>query len=270
MTPLTNEDFFLLHTYVRQHYGIDLHKKKLLISSRLSAPVAQLGYTSFHEYVQDIISGRRPDLINPMLARLTTNYTYFMREEVHFRFLQQTVLPMLEQKHKNDRCISIWSAGCSSGEEPYTMSMYLLDYFRDKGSWDTRILATDLSNDMLFRASQPVYNEENLSSLPPVWKKRYFVKGSDGLYRITSELRSNVLFREFNLMDPIHFRKKFDLICCRNVMIYFDQQVKEDLVRRFYQATVPGGYLFIGHSEGLNRNSCPYEYIQPAIYQKKE
>ncbi|MCC6094715.1 MAG: protein-glutamate O-methyltransferase CheR [Eubacterium sp.] len=269
MEPLTAEDFQSLQSYIQQHYGIDLHKKSQLISSRLAVPISQIGYTSFHDYVLDIISGRRPDLVNPMLARLTTNYTYFMREEAHFQFLQSTVLPWIEKQHRNDHCVNIWSAGCSSGEEPYNLSMYVMDYFQAKGSWDTRILATDISTDMLQRAVNPVYSAENLNNLPAGWKSRYFTRRPDGLYTVAPRLRKNVLFRIFNLMDPIHFRKKFDLICCRNVMIYFNQSVKDALIQRFYGATVPGGYLFIGHSEGVNRNTCPYEYIKPAIYRKK-
>ena len=134
--------------------------------------------------------------------------------------------------------------------------------------WDTRILATDISNKILDEAIRASYPEESMEPLPATWKTKYFVKTGNGKCTVSPALKKNVIFRPFNLMDPITFKKKFDLIFCRNVMIYFDQDTKDALVRRFYNATVPGGHLFIGHSEGLTKSTCPYEYIQPAIYKK--
>ena len=247
---LSNEDFNQLTRYVRQNYGIDLSKKKQLIESRLTKMLENSGYQNFHPYVGDITSGRRPDLILPTLSRITTNYTYFEREREHFVFLNSTVLPELEKRHRTDHSISIWSAGCSSGEEPYTISLYLLEYFSKlPGTWDTRILATDISDEVLAQAQNPVYTDDRLAALPGQWKKRYFLNRPDGSYTVTRQLRQNVIF-------------------CRNVMIYFDQQTKDSLVKRFYDATVPGGYLFIGHSESLTKSNCPYDYLKPAIYRK--
>jgi chemotaxis protein methyltransferase CheR len=266
---LSNEDFNQLTRYVRQNYGIDLSKKKQLIESRLTKMLENSGYQNFHPYVGDITSGRRPDLILPTLSRITTNYTYFEREREHFVFLNSTVLPELEKRHRTDHSISIWSAGCSSGEEPYTISLYLLEYFSKlPGTWDTRILATDISDEVLAQAQNPVYTDDRLAALPGQWKKRYFLDRPDGSYTVTRQLRQNVIFRRFNLMDPIQFQRRFDVIFCRNVMIYFDQQTKDSLVKRFYDATVPGGYLFIGHSESLTKSNCPYDYLKPAIYRK--
>ena len=222
MLALTDADFNRLHTYIKANYGIDLSKKKQLIVSRLSNTLASRGYRSFSEYVDEILTGRDKEMVTSMLNKLTTNYTYFLREEAHFQFLQNTVLPDLAKKHARDKTLSIWSAGCSSGEEPYTISMYL----------------------------------------------KYFVKNKDNTYTIAPVIKQNVIFQTFNLMNPIRFRRPFDLIFCRNVMIYFDQATKDALVQRFYDATVPGGYLLIGHSEGLNKAACPYEYLMPAIYQK--
>lgn len=269
MQPLSDEDFRRLYTYIRTHYGIDLSKKKQLIVSRLNNTLSAEGYTSFTQYVDEIISGGNQTKVNAMLNKLTTNYTYFLREENHFQFLRDTVLPALAKKHERDRVLSIWSAGCSSGEEPYTISMYLKEFFDSKGgNWDTRILATDISQDVLNTAMNPSYQDESLSRLPETWKKKYFVPQKNGTYTVAPSIRNNVIFRTFNLMDPIRFRRPFDLIFCRNVMIYFDQPTKDALIHRFYDATVPGGYLFIGHSEGLNKNDCPYRYLMPAIYQK--
>ena len=267
---LTEADFIRLSAYIKKNYGIDLSKKKQLITSRLSGPIRAQGFQTFTDYVNDIVSGRDPSAVTAMLNRLTTNYTYFLREEEHFRYLKETVLPNLARAHARDRILSIWSAGCSSGQEPYTISIYLKEYFGPKADlWDTRILATDISQKILTEASNASYSEESLSPLPESWRKKYFVRRGDGRFQAADSIRKNVIFRAFNLMDPIRFRRKFDLIFCRNVMIYFDQPTKDALVRRFYDATVPGGYLFIGHSESLTKSSCPYRYLQPAIYRKE-
>lgn len=267
MTALTEQDFLRLSEYIRTHYGINLSKKQQLIESRLHSFLEEDGYRDFHAFVDDIISGRRADLTSPMLDHLTTNYTYFLREETHFQFFTEKVIPWMKQIHRLDKSLSIWSAGCSSGEEAFTISMYLKDLFDP--SWDTRILATDISTDILDKAKNPVYVENQLDKIPKSWKNKYFVKKPNGTYTICEEIQKNVIFRPFNLMNDIHFKRKFDLIFCRNVMIYFDQKTREDLVDRFYDATVPGGYLFIGHSEGLQKEHTRYQYIQPAIYQRR-
>ena len=168
-----------------------------------------------------------------------------------------------------DKTVYIWSAGCSSGEEPYTIMMYLLEFFgAEAAKWDLRILASDISQNILNSAMNPTYGEDSLSKLPANWQKKYFTKTPDGNYTISPVIKNNVVFRTFNLMDPIKWKHSFDLIFCRNVMIYFDQPTKDALVNRFYNVTDPKGYLFIGHSEGLNKATCPYKYLMPAIYQK--
>lgn len=269
MLTLTDHDFQRLYTYIKKNYGIDLSKKKQLIVSRLSNTLASQGFKDFSAYVDEILTGRDSDMITAMLNKLTTNYTYFLREEEHFKYLWDVILPDLEKKHAKDKVLCIWSAGCSSGEEPYTISMYLKEYFGAKASqWDTRLLATDISNKILNTAIHATYSDESVASLPSAWQQKYFVKSGTDRYAVAPAIKQNVIFRTFNLMGPIQFKKKFDLIFCRNVMIYFDQDTKDALVRRFYNATVPGGHLFIGHSEGLNKTTCPYNYVQPAIYQK--
>lgn len=270
MVTLTDEDFNRLYKYIQKNYGIDLSKKKQLIISRLSNSLTADGYTSFHDFVEVVLSGRDKDTTVAMLNKLTTNYTYFLREKEHFDFLEKTILPELKIKHAKDKCLSIWSAGCSSGEEPYTISMYLKEFFGSQANeWDLRILASDISQNILNSAMNPTYGADSLEKLPTAWQKKYFTKKADGTYTIGKTIRDNVIFRTFNLMDDIHWKRPFDLIFCRNVMIYFDQPTKEALVKRFYNVTEPNGYLFIGHSEGLNKATCPYKYLMPAIYQKK-
>ena len=270
MLTLNENDFRKLITFIKGRYGIDLSQKRQLIIGRLSNTVVSMGYSTFTEYIEHILSQKNPQDIELMLNKLTTNYTFFLRESAHFDYFRDTVLPYLE-KTKRDHVLSIWSAGCSSGQEPYTLSMILKEYLGSKaGNWDTRVLATDISQNALKAAASGIYDEESLSAIPSAWKQKYFKRTNEaGVYQVADVLKNNVIFRTFNLMDPIRFKLKFDVIFCRNVMIYFDQQTKDALVQRFFNATVPGGYLFIGHSESLNKATTPYKYLMPSAYRKE-
>lgn len=270
MLNISQQDFTRLVQFVKKNYGIDLSKKMQLIMGRLSNTITGMGYSTFSDYVDHIISSKNPADLEIMLNKLTTNYTFFMREEAHFDFFRNTILPYLIEK-KTDKVMSVWSAGCSSGEEPYTISMIMKEALGAKASlWDTRVLATDISQNALKTAQEATYNEDSLKNLPPTWKSKYFAKSAKpGLYTVAPAIKSNVIFQTFNLMDPIRFRLKFDVIFCRNVMIYFDQNTKDALIQRFYDATAPGGYLLIGHSETLNKETTRYRYLMPATYRKE-
>lgn len=271
MLNISDQDFHRLVNYVKSNYGIDLSKKRQLISGRLSNTITNMGYSDFTGYVDHIVSGKNAKDNEIMLNKLTTNYTYFYREKTHFDYFRDTILPYIVKTKEKNRVMSIWSAGCSSGEEPYTITMLIREFLgAQANAWDTRILATDISHQVLAKAKNGLYEEESLRELPPEWKRKYFtpVKEAPGTYEVSKALRSNVIFRTFNLMDPIQFKLKFDVIFCRNVMIYFDQDTKEALVKRFYQASNPGAYLLIGHSESLNKDRTPYEYLMPATYRK--
>lgn len=268
MLTIEQKDFVKLTEFIINNYGINLKAKKVLIEGRLSNYLAAEGYTSFEAYVDHIVTSKNPEDIEIMLNKLTTNHTFFMREESHFNFLHDTILPYVEQANGKKQSIAIWSAGCSSGEEPYTLSIVMKEYFKNKpGRWDTRLLASDISQNALGKATKGFYDEESLKALPAPWKSAYFTK-KDGGYQVTPELRKNVIFRTFNLMDPIRFKSKFDVIFCRNVMIYFDKPTKNALIQRFYDALNPGGYLLIGHSETIDRDESNFEYIMPATYRK--
>ncbi len=269
MLTINDKDFQRLVTFVHQNYGIDLSKKRQLIIGRLSNTILSMGFSSFEQYIDNLVTNKKPEDLELMLNKLTTNYTFFMREGAHFELFKDTILPYLVET-KKDKVLSIWSAACSSGEEPYTISMIIKEFFGAKASaWDTRVLATDISQNALIAAKNAVYDEDSLKELSPGWKSKYFRStGQPGTYTVAPEIKSNVIFRTFNLMDPIRFRLKFDVIFCRNVMIYFDQPTKEALVKRFYDATNSGGYLLIGHSESLNKATTPYKYLKPATYRK--
>ncbi len=267
-SPLTisDADFTRLAKFVQSTYGIDLSQKRQLITGRLSSSIRQRGYTSFSSFVDSLLKNKNEDEITLLLNKLTTNYTFFMREVDHLEYFRKTIIPELVRRHQRDKTLSIWSAGCSTGEEPYNISMYLFDYLGPQANqWDTRLLATDISARALTAAQKGVY--ELPDTIPPDWKKKYFTPTGNGQFAVAPAIKNNVIFRPFNLMDPIQFRRKFDVIFCRNVMIYFDQPTKDALVRRFYDATVPGGYLLISYSENLSQNS-PYRRLAPATFQK--
>lgn len=267
---MTDQEFAALSGFVKERYGIDLTKKRVLIEGRLNHELNRRGLTSFSQYMNLVLEDQSGTEITLLLNKLTTNLSFFMRENEHFEYLYDNVLPYLEQLRSRTRTLRIWSAGCSTGQEPYNIAMVIDQYFgKRKSQWDTSILASDISMRVLSAAQQGIYKEEELKDISAEWKRRYFRPIEGGQYQVVEPLRKEVIFRSFNLMDPFPFRQPFDLIFCRNVMIYFDADTKSRLVRKFYDHTADGGFLFIGHSESLSSQSPLYTYLQPAIYQRR-
>lgn len=264
---LTDQEFKELVGFVYQRYGIDLSRKRQLIEGRLSNTLKHRGMTSFSQYIKMLRSSADPQEINEFLNKITTNHSYFGRENEHFEFLMKVALPQLEKTRRGD--LRIWSAGCSAGQEAYNIAMVMDQYFGPrKPQWDTTILATDISTDMLRKAQEGIYSAESIKNLPAIWRSRYFVRLPNGDYQVCEKIRKEVVFRIFNLMDPFVYKKQFDIIFCRNVMIYFDNETTNRMVEKFYDATAPGGYLFIGHSETVDKTRTKYTYVRPATYQK--
>lgn len=269
MVKLTDSEFLSFVEYMHKNYGIDLSKKRILIEGRLSNLIEKKGMKSFSQYLESIKKNNKEE-ITMLINKLTTNYTYFYREESHFKYLKDFILPF-EEKNNKLKILNIWSAGCSSGEEPYTLAMVIDDYFKFTGlQWKIQILASDISENVLSKAREGIYTEEAIKNLPESYKKRYFQKTNDGKYQVVPEIKKYVTFKVFNLMEPIAAKNKFDVIFCRNVMIYFNAETKMNIVNKFYDATKPGGYLMIGHAETIQRNKSKYLYINPAIYKKEE
>ena len=267
---MTDKEFSTLTNFVKTKYGIDLTKKRVLIESRLTPELHRRGFDSFQQYMDVVFQDKAGNEIITLLNKLTTNLSYFMRENEHFNYLLQHVLPYLE-KTRTNHVFRIWSAGCSTGQEAYNTAMVIDEYFGPrKSSWDTTILATDISMQVLTKAQKGIYTAEELKDLPARWRMKYLVPLSDGRFQICEKLRKEVIFRPGNLMEPFHFKKPFDLIFCRNVMIYFDAQTKMELVNKFFDWTADGGYLFIGHSESISGTGSHYTYVQPAIYQRRD
>ncbi len=264
---LTDAEFEKLTGFVYQTYGIDLHRKRLLIEGRLANELRSRGLSSFSSYMEVLFADKTGNEMNRFLSKITTNHSFFGRENEHFDFLLNTALPYLEPRRKGD--LRIWSAGCSAGQEAYNIAMAMDQYFGPrKNAWDTTILATDISMKVLSEAREATYPESSLAGLPQEWCSRYFTPVGNGNYQVIERIRREVVFKTFNLMDPFVYKKPFDIIFCRNVMIYFDAKTTANLVDKFYDATAEGGYFFVGHSEAINRDRTQYTYLKPAIFQK--
>lgn len=268
MIMLTPKEFEYISGYLKDNYGINLTKKKTLIESRMASTLAEKGFTTFTDYFRFVLSDSTNKEMSLLISKLTTNHTYFLREEEHFDYFRTTLLPEYE-KHNRDHEIRIWSAGCSSGEEPYTLAMVMADYFGTaKPRWRTKVLATDISLKVLDRAQKAIYSEDSLKTIPSVWRTKYFDRVDEKNYQVKQHIRDEVIFKQLNLMDNFAFARKFDLILCRNVMIYFDLPTKQRLIEKFFDVTKPGGNLFIGHAETFSRETSRYRYVMPAVYHK--
>lgn len=265
---MSASDFNAISGIVRENAGISLHSgKQALVKARLGKRLRQLGLNSFREYLNYLRRDDGKEFIL-MLDAISTNVTHFFREAEHFHFLEKRALAPLHAKDRNtDRKIRLWSAGCSSGEEPYTMAIVLSESIPNLRFWDAKILATDLSTKVLAKARQGIYIPDKLKEVPPPLLDRYFISvGKE--YQVRPELRRMVHFARLNLMGEWPMRGPFDVIFCRNVMIYFDRDVRQVLIRRFYEMLAYGGYLFIGHSESFSGIANDFTFVEPTIYRK--
>lgn len=269
MKQITDKEFNLIRTYIKQKYGINLgDEKKSLVYSRLRNVLSDLQLENFSEYYDYLVNDKTGKASIVFIDKMTTNHTYFMREVDHFYYFRDTVLPYLEENVKN-KDLRVWCAGCSSGEEAYTLEIMMNDYFKGKSDWDTELLATDISTNVLKKALDGIYSKEQIKPLDERWKKEYFEDVDAENVRVSQSIKNKITYRKFNLMEgKFPFKKKFQVIFCRNVMIYFDNETRSKLVEKFYEASEEGAYFFIGHSESLNNTNTKYKYIMPAVYRK--
>jgi len=282
---LSDSDFELFRKLIYEKSGISLNEsKKELLRTRLRARIERQGLSSYREYYDYVRNDKTGQALVPLLDDISTNLTSFYREINHFNFLRKILPEWIERKRAmREMSFRIWSAGCSTGEEPYTLAFVMLEFLgREMRQWDLKILATDLSTEVLSQAMEGKYDVERLKDVPPAIAKEYFVHGTGDMrtksgkvlrnravVRIVPEVRSLISFTRFNLMEQhFPFKRQFDFIFCRNVMIYFDKPTQEVLVNKYYHFLKPGGYLLIGHSESLTGLKQKYKYIQPTIYQK--
>lgn len=269
MITINDKEFYTLVDYMQKNYGINLIKKRTLIESRLNNYLMAGGFSDYSSFLNYALNDPTGEQLNQILNRLTTNYSYFMREWDHFQYFKDKVLAELSVSVK-DRDLRVWSAGCSTGQEPYTLAMLMADYFgSEKNRWDTKVLATDISLKALDAAILGVYDDECLKNVPANWKMNFFNKIPDDNWQVNGTLKKEVIFRRFNLIEgQFPFRKKFHVIFCRNVMIYFNEQTKRTLIQKFYNALEPGGYLFVGQSETVDRAEFQFKSLIPSVYKK--
>ncbi len=266
---ITDSEFQRIVTYVRRNYGIDLSQKKIMVAGRLENYLATNGYANYDEFMTEVELSPWGSQATDLVNILTTNHTYFMRESEHFDFLKNVALPWAKNSAMDTRDLRVWCGASSTGEESYTIAMVIKDFFGlEHAAWDTRLLATDVSQRVLEHAARGVYLKENVEPLPENWKRRYFAQISPEEVQVKEELKKEVIFRQFNLMDPITFKKRFHIVFLRNVMIYFEDETRCELIRRIYEHMEPGGYLFIGLTERLESQMARFHYVQPSIYRK--
>jgi chemotaxis protein methyltransferase CheR len=252
-----------------KHFGVDLRQgKQALVEARIGKKLRELKMPSFQMYYDYVTSDKSGDALATMVDVLTTNHTSFFREPRHFDFLRETIFPTLRNRPE----IHIWSAACSSGEEPYTIAMSLLEAFPDEARAKLKIRATDISNRVLTTARNGIYPAERVANIPNEMLHRYMLKGQKtaaNSFRFKDHVRSLIAFEHLNLMQPLPKDYRCSVIFCRNIMIYFDKPTQQDLVQRLSDVLEDGGYLFIGHSESLNAITHGLEYVSPATYRKR-
>lgn len=269
----SDQDFQRIRRIINEAAGISLADgKRELVYSRLSRRLRQHGLRCFGDYCNFLeSSGPASDEMREFVNALTTNLTSFFRESHHFEFLAKELIPaLIRERSLSNRRIRIWSAGCSTGEEPYSIAMVLRESLPTVG-WDAKILATDLDSNVLTTAERGVYEWNRVKDLPEARLRRWFQKGrgeQSGLVRTASALRSLITFRQLNLMDDWPMSGPFDFVFCRNVVIYFDKPTQRVLFERFADLLVQQGHLFVGHSESLFKVTERFVPLGKTIYQR--
>jgi chemotaxis protein methyltransferase CheR len=272
---ISSHEFQLLQELVRSHTGISLSDhKRSLVASRLGKRLRALNLGSFRSYYDFLVGERGAEELEQFVNAMTTNKTDFYREPVHFEFLEREIIPVLKMRaaRTGERRIRIWSAGCSTGEEPYTIALTLCEALGRLLTWDVRILASDIDTEVLAKADRGVYPRERVVDIPPALLHRYFLQGTgdnEGLVKVAPSLRTLVTFRRINFLDnPWPIRGLFDCIFCRNVIIYFDKATQTRLMQRFADHLKDDGYLFLGHSESLHGMSERFAFVRNTIYRR--
>lgn len=268
---LEDDEFQFIRFVVEKNAGIVLgDSKRQLVQSRLARRLRELGLGSFAEYCELVKAGG-PEELSGLINAITTNVTSFFRESHHFDALNAVMLPEAMARNETTRRLRIWSAGCSSGEEPYSIAMTAAETLRGRIRWDFKILATDIDSEVLAAAARGEYPLERLTGVSDERRRRWFMSGTlsqEGMAKIRSEIAALITFRSLNLMGEWPMCGPFDVIFCRNVMIYFDQATRDRLVSRYAELLAPGGYLCLGHSESIHMPHREFKLVGRTIYKK--
>ncbi len=264
-------EFIRQLVYQRSRICLDAGKREM-VSARLGKRLRATNRTSVGEYCQLLQSGEAGEEFSHLIDAISTNHTFFFREQAHFDFVREQAVPEMKQRRATERWprFLAWSAACSSGEEPYSLAISLHEALGS--DWDWHIQCTDISHRILDRAREAVYRDDVVQKMPPALVRHYFQQGigpQHGNYRVRAALRQRLSFHQLNLLeDDSPLNEQFHLILCRNVMIYFDRPTQEELVNRLARRLVPGGYLLVGHSESLTAIRHPLQAVQPAVYRR--
>ncbi len=271
---LSERDFRKISDMVYKHCGINLHEgKKELVRARLAKRLRLGGFRTFPEYMKHVMADETGKEFSTLIDSLSTNLTSFFREGQHFQYMREKLIPRMLERKRNERNFRVrcWSAGCSSGEEPYSIAMTLLEAIAGRGRWDVKALATDISTTILETAQKGIYAKERVAPVPPLQRNKYFTvrrKNGEELFEVGRSLRDVVIFKYLNLLKEWPIKGPLDFIFCRNVIIYFDKPTQQRLINRYWNLLGPGGVLFTGHSESLTGIEHKFDYIQPTIYMK--
>ena len=271
---LSEKDFRKISNLIYDHCGINLHEgKKELVRARLAKRLRLGSFKTFREYMNHVLEDKTGREFSILVDSLSTNLTSFFREVQHLEFLQSRFLPALLDKKREKRTFRIraWSAGCSSGEEPYSIAIALLEATQGRGRWDIKVLATDISASMLDIAKLGIYDIERVKPVPSLQRQKYLVPhrvNGQKVFEVSKRLRDTVIFSYLNLMSDWPIKGPLDFIFCRNVMIYFDKPTQAYLINRFWNMLDSGAILFTGHSESLTGIEHKFKYVQPTIYMK--
>ncbi|MEW6262869.1 MAG: protein-glutamate O-methyltransferase CheR [Thermodesulfobacteriota bacterium] len=274
MPRISDKIFKELAEIVYRESGIVLADKRELLDARLASLTRKKGYGRPEEVLARLKADQTGETLIEFLDQVSTNLTYFFREPAHFDFLAKVFLPELttRKKARRQNKIRFWSAACSSGEEPYSLAITAFDHLGDPSAWDIKILATDISTRMLRKGLTGQYSRQEVMKAPPSTVQRYFDRDGNRnnvVYRVKDEIKRLVVFRRLNLLrESYPFQGRFDLIVCRNVMIYFDQPTKQSLLQRFHRYLAEGGCLFTGHAESLTAYEHLFKRVQVAVYRK--
>ncbi|WP_024610295.1 protein-glutamate O-methyltransferase CheR [Pseudoalteromonas sp. TB64] len=263
----TDRDFKEIAKLVYNACGIVLgeHKREM-VYSRLARRVRERKLSDFKAYLE-YLNNHKDQEFDAFINAITTNLTSFFREIHHFEYIKSQLVPALLKTNKESRRVRIWSAGCSTGEEPYSLAMILNNAF--PSNWDVKILATDLDSNVLAKAQRGIYTAANVNGLDDTQLKRWFLKSKDGeSYKVKDKLQESISFKRLNLLQDWPMKGPFDLILCRNVVIYFDKETKDLLFKRYANILNEQGYLFLGHSESIGKENSQYKNLGKTMYQK--
>ena len=262
---LSAEEFRQISDLAYQRFGLDLKRgKEALVAARLGKKLRKLGFQTFAEYHRHVLADSTGEALIELIDALTTNHTSFLRERAHFEFLARAA----NEEFRDVPTLRIWSAACSSGEEPYSIAMCLSEALKPS-SRQYRVRATDISTRVLAAAARGVYPGARFEEVPDAWRRAYLLRGqceSKGFYKVKPELAQRIEFERLNLIEPFPQKGLFHVIFCRNVMMYFDKATQQDIVRRLGGCLERGGYLFVGHSESLTGIEHALDYVRPATY----